>query len=134
MPEDWNAVASEVAEAIRSVSDVSQPDGYPVTIRVPGELTGPDYDPVQGPPTYHTFYCVDTDQMLRDADGTLIDMTMRTLLVNATGPIVPDENHRVAIDIAAGDADEDSDWIAIKEVRTLSPAGVAIIHEIDLVD
>lgn len=134
MAEDWNAVAAEVEDALRSVSDVSQADGYPVTIRVPGASTGPAYDPTPGSPSYHTFYCVDTNQRLRDADGTLIDMTTRTLMVNATGPIVPDDGYSVAIGIAAGDATESSDWIAIKEVRTLAPAGVALMHEIDLVD
>ncbi|MET3587854.1 hypothetical protein ABID21_003985 [Pseudorhizobium tarimense] len=37
MPDDWNAIAAEVADAIRSVSDISQPNGYPVTLRMPGE-------------------------------------------------------------------------------------------------
>jgi hypothetical protein len=34
MPETWDAIAAEVSDAIRSVSDVSQPNGYPVTLRI----------------------------------------------------------------------------------------------------
>ncbi|WP_029620619.1 hypothetical protein [Pseudorhizobium marinum] len=134
MSEDWNAIAAEVAEAIRSVSDVSQPNGYPVTLRIPGTLTGPDWDPTIGPPTYKTLYAVEGFQEIRDASGTLIGQTRHTLTVAADAEAVPMKSYRVALGIAAEDADEASAWVEILEVRPLAPAGVAALYEVDLVD
>ncbi|MET3587855.1 hypothetical protein ABID21_003986 [Pseudorhizobium tarimense] len=36
------------------------------------------------------------------------------------------KSHQVAIGVKAEDADEDSPWVEITEVRPLSPAGVAV--------
>lgn len=130
--EDWNAIAAEVAEAIRSVSDVSQTNGYPVTLRIPGTLTGPGWDPQIDPPTYKTLYAVEGFQEIRDASGTLIGQTRHTLTVTADPDAVPMKSHQVAIGIAAEDADEQSGWVDIEEVRPLAPAGVAVLFEIDL--
>lgn len=41
MAEDWTAIAAEVDAAIRSIGDVSQPDGYPLTLRIPRATSGP---------------------------------------------------------------------------------------------
>lgn len=133
MAEDWSSIAAEVTEAIRSVSDVSQPNGYPVTLRIPGTQTGPDYDPVIGPPTYKTLYAVEGFQEIRDASGTLIGQTRHTLTVTADPDAVPLKSYRVALGITAEEASEASQWVEILEVRPLSPAGVAVLYEIDLV-
>jgi hypothetical protein len=115
--EDWRVIAAEVSDAIRSVSDVSQPNGYPVTLRIPGTVSGPEWDPVVSPPTY----------------GTLIGQTRHTLTVTADPDVVPLKSHTVAIGIAAEDASEGSAWLELLEVRPLAPAGVAVLYDIDLV-
>lgn len=130
--EDWRAIAAEVDAAIRSVSDVSQPNGYPVTLRIPGEATGDPWDPQPGVTTYKTLYAVEGFQEIRDASGTLIGQTRHTLTVTADPDAVPMKSHQVAIGVAAEDADEDSPWVEVVEVRPLAPAGVAVLYEIDL--
>lgn len=131
--EDWNAIAAEVAEAIRSVSDVSQPNGYPVTLRIPGETTGPEWDPQPGVPVYKTLYAVEGFQEVRDASGTLIGQTRHTLTVTADGDAVPMKSHQVAIGVKAEDVAADTAWIEIEEVKPLAPAGIAVLYEITLV-
>lgn len=134
MSEDWNAIALEVDEAIRSVGDVSQPDGYPVTLRIPGAITGPPYDPVEEPPAYKTLHCVEGYQEIRDQSGTLIGQTKHTLTVTAKAEAIPLKSYRVALGITAEEASEATQWVEIAEVRPLAPAGVTILYEIDLVN
>jgi hypothetical protein len=134
MAEDWAAIAAEIDEAIRSVGDLSQPNGYPVTLRIPGATTGPIYDPVEGPPVYKTLHCVEGYQEIRDQAGTLIAKTKHTLTVTAKPDAIPLKSHKLAIGVDAEDATEDSQWVEIAEVRPLSPAGVAVLYDIDLVD
>ena len=131
--EDWNAIAAEVDEAIRSIGDVSQPDGYSVTLRIPGAITGPPYDPVEEPPTYKTLHCVEGYQEIRDQTGTLIGQTKHTLTVTAKADAVPLKSYRVALGIMAEEASEASDWVEIAEVRPLAPAGVPVLYDLDLV-
>ncbi|MCF6371053.1 hypothetical protein [Rhizobium halophilum] len=137
MSEDWNAIAAEVDAAIRSVSDVSQPYGYPVTLRMPGALTGPDWDPNIGPPTYRTLYAVEGFQEIRDPWGTLIGQTRHTLTVTADPEAVPMKNHQVLIGQAAAYVDEAADqglpWVEIEDVKPLAPAGIAVLYELTLV-
>lgn len=134
MAEDWAAIAAEIDEAIRSVGDLSQPNGYPVTLRIPGATTGPIYDPVEGPPVYKTLHCVEGYQEIRDQAGTLIGQTKHSLTLSAKPDVVPLKSYRVALGITADEASEASQWIEIAEVRPLSPAGVAVLYDIDLVD
>lgn len=133
MAEDWTAVAAEIDEAIRSVGDVSQPDGYPVTLRIPGALTGPPYDPVEGPAAYKTLHCVEGYQEIRDQSGTLIGQTKHTLTVTAQADAVPLKSYRVALGVTAEEASEASQWVEIAEVRPLAPAGFPVLYDLDLV-
>lgn len=133
MPENWSQIAAEVEEAIRSVSDVSRPSGFPVTLRKEGDATGDPWNPTPGAPTYTTFYAVDDRREVRDASGTLIGETRRTLTVNATAGVVPSDDDRVAVGITAAEADDGSPWLDIIAVRPLSPAGIAVLYEIDVV-
>jgi hypothetical protein len=132
--EDWNAIAAEVADAIRSVGDVSQPGGYPLTLRIPGENTGPSYDPQEGTPTYKTLHCIEGFQEIRDQSGTLIGQTRHTLTVTADPNAVPLKSYMIALGITAEQASEASQWVAIDEVRPVAPAGIAVLYEIDLVE
>lgn len=134
MAEDWTAIAAEVDAAIRSIGDVSQPDGYPLTLRIPRATSGPPYDPVEEPPTYKTLHCVEGYQEIRDQSGTLIGQTKHTLTVTAKAEAVPLKSYRVALGITAEEASEASRWVEITEVRPLAPAGVAVLYDIDLVN
>lgn len=133
MAEDWTAIAAEVDEAIRSIGDVSQPDGYPVTLRIPGAIIGPPYDPVEGPPTYKTLHCVEGYQEIRDQSGTLIGQTKHTLTVTAKADAVPLKSYRVVLGITADQASEESQWVELLEVRPLAPAGIPVLYDLDLV-
>lgn len=130
--EDWKAIAAEVGEAIRSVSDISQPNGYPVTLRMAGEATGDPWDPQPGASVYRTLYAVEGFQETRDASGTLIGQTRHTLTVNADPDVVPLKSHSVAIGITADEASDSSAWLAVLEVRPLAPTGIAVLYEIDI--
>lgn len=132
MSEDWSAIAAEVEDAIRSVSDVSQCNGYPVTLRIPGEATGDPWDPQPGVPVYRTLYAVEGFQEVRDASGTLIGQTRHTLTVTADPDAVPMKSHQVAIGVSAEDVAADTAFVEILEVRPLAPAGIAVLYEINL--
>ncbi len=106
--------------------------GQPVTLRIPGETTGPEYDPVVGPPTYKTLYCVEGFQEIRDQSATLIGQARHTLTVTADPDAIPLKSHTVAIGITTEQADESSAWIEVVEIRPLAPSGVAVLYEIDV--
>lgn len=135
--EDWNAIAAEVAEAIRSVSDTSQPNGYPVALRIPGEATGDPWDPQPGVPVYKTLYAVKGVQEVRDASGTLIGQTRHTLTVTADPDVVPMKSHQVLVGQALAYVDKPTDeslpWVEIEDVKPLAPAGIAVLYELALV-
>lgn len=134
MAENWKAIATEVADAIKSIGSTDA--GYPVTLRIPGTTSGPDYDPVIGPPTYHTLHCIESSHLVRDASGTLIEQTLRTLTVTAVAGVVPSDNHQVLVGQDLTYVDEATDaalpWVGIVRVRPLAPAGTAVLYELDL--
>jgi hypothetical protein len=137
MAEDWNAIAAEVEGAIRSIGDVSQPDGYPATIRKVGSRTGgPDYAPEYGPPTYHQVIVLVSDKELRDINGTLIGMTKRTVTISGAAGVVPSDDDQIVLGQALAYVDEATDathfWMAIESVRPLSPAGIAVLYDLDI--
>ncbi|MAN65360.1 hypothetical protein [uncultured Hyphomonas sp.] len=130
MAEDWASIAAEVEDAIRSVSDTSQPNGFPATIRKAGTTAGANpWDPATGTPTYHTVWIVDGDRVIRDETGTRIERIERTLMVSATGTAIEDED-MIAVGIAAEDASEATQWETIKEVRPVAPAGVVVYYSL----
>ncbi|MCE7028471.1 hypothetical protein [Jiella avicenniae] len=136
--EDWAAIAAEVESALVEIADVSQPAGYPVTIR--RVTAGNPYDPDDdGTKTYHAFHCVQETRQFRDASGSLVGESITTLLLNATGDITPSEADTIlpgtkkadieALPDAAADA---LGWQEIGDVREVSPAGVPVLFEVDL--
>jgi hypothetical protein len=137
--ENWSGIAAEVDEALRSIADVSQPGGYPVTLRKVTVTGGNPFDPTSGTTTivYHTLYAVEDNREVRDINGTLIGETRRTLMVNATR-VTPTDDDRVfvgeALQFQDGATDENIAWVEIAAVRPLAPAGVAVLYEIDLVN
>lgn len=110
---DWSGIAAEVEEAIGEV-------GFSATLEKK-TTTGPAYDPTITA-TSHQITVIDDAQRVRDADGTLVGQTMRTLTV-ATGSATPAKGDRVQVL---------GEWREIAEVRPLAPGGVALLWEVDL--
>lgn len=133
MSEDWASIASEVEDAIRSIGDSSQPDGYPATLRKAGAGTPVNpWDPPAGDPTYYTVRVLLTDREVRDINGTLIGETKRTITISGAAGVVPSDDDRIALGITADEVTEDSAWQEIAAVRPLAPAGIAVLYDLDL--
>lgn len=137
MSEDWNSVAAEVEQALASVGDVSQPGGYPATLRKPaGAAPANPWEPPSGDPTYHPVIVLVSDKELRDVNGTLIGMTKRTITISGAAGVVPSDDDKIVLgahltfmDAATDDAVA---WQEIAAVRPLAPAGIAVLYELDL--
>lgn len=133
MPEDWNAIAAEVDAALKSVADVSQAAGYPATLQMP-PAGGPEnpWGPPAGLPTYTTVYVVEGAREIRDAVGTTVLQTQRTLMIGAAGA-VPTKGQQIAVGVAEAEVTGATPWNEIAEVRPLAPVGIAVLYEVDLV-
>lgn len=137
MSEDWSKVAAEVEGAIRSIGDISEPDGHPAVIRKEGagEPQNP-WDPPGGVPTYHEVRVLISDQELRDINGTLIGQTKRTVTISGAAGVVPSDDDRIVLGmteaqvVAAGDANVP--WQELVDVKPLSPAGIAVLYDLTL--
>jgi hypothetical protein len=135
--EDWSSIAAEVEQAIRSIGDVSAPDGYPATLRKrPSGVPAKPYDPPTGLPTYYTVRVMVAERELRDINGTLIGQTKRTITISGAAGVVPSDDDRIAEGITAEQATTAGDdavaWQEIAVVRPLAPAGVAVLYECDI--
>lgn len=137
MAEDWLSVAAEVEQALASIGDTSQPNGYPATLRRAGARTGgTDYQPEYGDPTYYQVIVMVSDKELRDVNGTLIGMTKRTVTISGAAGVVPSDDDKIVLGshLTFVDAatDEAVAWQEIAAVRELAPAGVAVLYECDI--
>lgn len=132
MAEDWNAIAAEVDAALRSVADISQPNGFPATLRIPagGAPTNP-WDPPGGDVTYAELVVIQDTREMKDANGTLIGQTIRTLTCSAMG-VEPHDDWQIAVGVRVADVTDGTVFEDIMAVRPLAPAGVAVLYEIDL--
>jgi hypothetical protein len=132
MAEDWNAIAAEVDEAIRSVADIGQADGYPAALLIPasGEPSTPG-GPPSGSSSYSTVYCIEGVREIRDQAGMTVLEVRRTLMISATGA-APTKGQQVAVGVTAEDAADATVWHEIVEVRPVSPGGIAVLYEVDL--
>lgn len=85
-----------------------------------------------------TITVVDLNERVRDASGTLVGQTQRTLLVSTSAGVAPGKGDKVAVGIdeaAFGLLDaaaQDERLHEVIEVRPLSPGGTVILHEVDL--
>lgn len=139
MAEDWASIAAEVETAIRSIADVSQPDGYPATIRrvVPGTTDPAEpWEPVTDTITYTTVRVVVFDKEIRDINGTLIGQTKRTITISGAAGIAPTDDDTIAEGVALTFVDEATDathaWQKIVKVLPLAPAGIAVLYDLEL--
>jgi hypothetical protein len=115
MAEDWTAIAQEVASAIGDV-------GFAVTLRkrTAGPATPWDATAVTDADTEHL--CIDDRYRVRDAQGNLLQQSMRTLTV-AVGDAIPAKADRMQVR---------GEWFEIGEVRPLAPGGVDLLYDVDL--
>ena len=125
MAEDWRSIAGEVSDALRSVGDVS--GDRPLIIR---EIRRPGVRPSPGTPAVpveidHVFLGIEDYQQLKDANGTLIDETRHTVIVEAVNGVTPTEDMRLSFD-------DGVTWVNIIAVRPFAPVGIAVLYEIDL--
>ena len=137
MAEDWTSIAAEVDEAIRSVG--STDDGYAVTLRKISTSGGSIYDPAAGTttPGYTTMRVIESETRERDRQGNLVGTKRRTLTVAAVYGVVPQKADKIALGMTKAEVEAAGDtaveWQEIDEVYPLSPAGMAVLYEIDLV-
>jgi hypothetical protein len=140
MAKDWGSIAKKVDRAITKVADVSQPGGYPATIRRTVTVPDPDtpWDPSAGITTitYTVVRALVSDKELRDINGTLIGITKRTVTISGVAAIAPAQDDGIILGEALEFVDEADDashaWQTIIAVRPLAPAGVAVLYDIDL--
>lgn len=137
MAEDWTSIAAEVEQALASIGDTSQPNGYPATLRRAGARTGgPDYAPTYGDPTYYQVIVMVSDKEMRDVNGTLIGMTKRTVTISGAAGVVPSDDDKIVLGshltFVDAETDEAVAWQGIAAVRPLSPAGVEVLYDLDL--
>ena len=129
MSVNYTEIAAEVDEAIKSVASTDA--GYPATIRRQSSTVGEPWEPTTSS-AYSTSRVIEENRRVRSADGTYVDMTKRTLTTASKGGFVPKKSDEIAMGITDSEASDNSDWLVITEVRALSPAGVAVLYEIDL--
>lgn len=99
----------------------------------PWEVDGLDSDDVSpSAPSYVEFVGVESIREVRDASGTLTGVSRRTLTLGVSTE-EPLKSHQIAVGVKAIDADADSPWEEISEVRPLSPTGDVLLYEVDLV-
>lgn len=98
--------------------------GQAAEIEVPGEMTGPEYAPVQGPPTLHPCTVALTDYETEERDGTLIAADDVRALVSVDGlSIAPTTADKLLIG---------GDPFTIVRVAPLAPDGVARFYELQV--
>lgn len=137
MSKDWTKIAGKVERALAKIGDTSQPNGYPATLRKPaGSAPLNPWDPPGGTPTYHQVIVMVADKEIRDASGTLIGVTRRTVTISGAAGVTPTDDdkiylgaHLTYVDVTT---DEGIAWQEIQAVRELAPAGVAVLFECDL--
>lgn len=137
MPKDWNKIAGKVQKAIAKVGDVSQPNGYPATIRKAGAgAPANPWDPPAGNPTYHQVIVMVSDKEIRDASGTLIGVTRRTVTISGAAGVTPTDDDKIHLGAHLTYVDATTDegiaWQEIQAVRELAPAGIPVLFECDL--
>lgn len=126
---NWAEIAAEVNAAIKSVA--STDEGYPATIRQQSGSGGDPWNPVTSH-SYTTVSILEDNRRVMAADGTYVEIINRTLTMAATPGFAPKKADDVAVGITRSQATSGSDWISITKVRTLAPAGVAVLYELDL--
>jgi hypothetical protein len=137
MAVNWTKLAGVVDRTIgKTLADTATPNGYPVTIRRDGAVTGDAWNPTVGNPTYFAVKAIVTDVEQRDINGTLIASTKRMAIISGAAGVVPTDNDKIILGQSLAFVDTATDashaWQEIETVRTIAPAGVAVAYELML--
>lgn len=130
-------IAAEVAAALAEAAAAVGTGPYICTLRrastEPDEPQTPWDEPADpvNPPQLFAVTAVEDMREVRDMTGALIGVTKRTLTIDATG-VVPLKSDQIAVGVAPADVDANIRFEEILSVRPLSPAGVALLYELDL--
>lgn len=92
--------------------------GFMVKLEKPGKPTGPEHDPIIGPPEKFDIRVVQDYTDVRDQNGTLIRAHARRLMMGANGPI-PETVDRIEIE---------GRWHEIEIVTPEAPGGEPIYY------
>lgn len=131
MAEDWNAIALEVADALRSVGETEA--GYQVILRQTVYGVPPNgYTTGVSSYVYFAAFAVQDTRKIRNAEGNLIENPERVVTISSVGIPTPTANDHIALGVALDDAATVTDWLSIKLVLPLDPAGVAVLHDLVL--
>lgn len=96
MAKDWNKIAAKVERGLKKIGDTSQPNGYPATLRKPaGSAPTNQWDPPSGNPTYYRVIVMVSDKEIRDASGTLIGVTRRTVTISGAAGVIPSDDDKI---------------------------------------
>jgi hypothetical protein len=114
MAEDWNAVAADVASAMREV-------GFPVTLEAASLVDPTSPDPVQGVAQEYEVYAIDDQIRRRDGNGTITE-TVRVLTIEVAG-IVPLKGWHVVVRCKRH---------RIAQVMPLAPGGVDLLYDLEI--
>lgn len=126
-------IAAKIAKALAKASAATGDGRLICTLKRPG-IGGPTSpsDPTPEPAdTLHQLNGLTGSRQLRDASGTLIGKTVRTLTLSATGT-APKQGEQIAVGVALIDVTADTAFETITQVRPLAPGGVALSYDVDL--
>lgn len=84
-------------------------------------------------PVYFEITAVQTAKSVRDRGGELTGVTMRMLLVDATG-VVPLKSDTIAINLRSTDVTDGTVFEVIQNIKTTGPASAPLLHTITLKD
>lgn len=136
MPINYGRIAREAEKAIRSIGDITEPNGHPAVIRKAGAGAPINpWDPPGGTPTYHQVVVLISNDELRDINGTLIGETKRTVTISGAAGVVPHDDDDIALGVTKAEVEADPDavnWHGIEMVKPLAPAGVAVLYDLVL--
>lgn len=94
--------------------------GRAAILRVPGQISGPSYDPIPGADIDHPVAIVD-DGTTRDADGATITTRRRLLLSTEGLNVVPTVNDFIVMDGQAH---------SIARVQPTAPGDAVVMYEV----
>lgn len=127
-------IAGEISAALAEAGHAVGDGPMAITLRKAGAGAATPWDADPGnAPTLHDLVAIEEYREIRDAKGSLVGQTVRTLTVEATGA-APEKADRVAVGVAKAAVGPGTEWVEVIAVRPLSPSGVALLYEVDLAD
>lgn len=126
-------IAAEIAAALGEASAATGDGSLVCTLKRPGTggPTSPHDLTPEPPDELYEMNGLIGSRQLRDAAGTMIGKTIRTLTLSATGAD-PKQGHQIAVGVAMVDVTNETTFEAITKVHPFAPGGVALSYDVDL--